>query len=267
MDAFFPDLTGLQWLLFIGAGIFTGVINTLAGSGSLITLPIFIFICGLPADVANGTNRIGVFMQSLIGIRGFQKQGQLPTAGLGWLLGPMILGAIIGAQLATQLDKTTMNYVIGGLMVFMLLVLLVNPKRWIRESAFDPTQLKKPLTLGIFFLVGLYGGFIQAGVGLFLLAGLVLLAKYDLKQANAIKLLAVAVFSIPAIIIFWQNKQIVWGFGIMMGIYQSIGAYLGVKIVSRVPNTSAWIHKLLILIVIVSASKFLGLWDLLAAFL
>lgn len=260
-ELFQTDLSLIQWFIFAFAGLLTGVINTLAGSGSLITLPIFIFICGLPADVANGTNRIGALFQSATGVRAFHKQGELHLKGIVWIAVPIVLGAALGARIAVSLDEQMMNYSIGGLMVFMLIVLLINPKRWIRETTADIQKHKRPLNLLAFFLIGVYGGFIQAGVGIFLLAGLVLLSGYSLKASNGIKLVVVFLFNIPAIYIFLSMNQIHFGYGIAMALFQSIGAYLGVKWISQIPNANVWIHRLLILIVIASAFKFLGVYS------
>ncbi len=253
------DLDWTVYALIVVAGIGTGIINTLAGSGSLVTLPMFIFLCGLPPTVANGTNRVGVLIQSLVGIRGFQKSGQLPTKYVEWLAIPAILGAILGAQAAVEMDEDMMNMAIGGLMVFMLGVLLLNPRRWIKVGEANPENSKKPLSVIVFFLIGIYGGFIQAGVGIFLLAGLVLSAKYSLTAANGVKLLLVFLFNLPAIISFIWAGQMHLGFGLLMAVFQSIGAVIGVKLVSVVPNINTWIHRLLIVIVLLSAIKFISL--------
>jgi hypothetical protein len=245
------------------AGVLTGVINTLAGSGSLITLPIFIFLGGLPAPVANGTNRIGALFQSVVGVLAFRRKGQLPPntlKSLPWLIIPAVLGAAVGAGLASSLDREQMNLTIGGLMVFMLLVLLVNPKRWISAHEPDHGRVRHPLNVAAFFLIGAYGGFIQAGVGIFLLAGLVLSAGFELKQANAIKLLIVLFFSLPALGIFFWNHQVHLGLGLSMALFQGCGTFIGVWFADRVPRANVYIHRLLIVIVVVSATKFLGLW-------
>ncbi|WNJ19461.1 sulfite exporter TauE/SafE family protein [Pontibacter sp. G13] len=258
--AFENPLDPMGWLIFVVAGIGTGVINTLAGSGSLVTLPIFMYVCGLPASVANGTNRVGVFLQSLVGVAGFKKAGNLPTEGLVWILVPSALGATLGSLIAVDLNEEIMHYAIGGLMVFMLGVLLLNPKRWIRESTFDPAKVKHPLTIGLMFLIGIYGGFLQAGVGIMLLAGLVLRAGFNLASANAVKLLAVIAFCIPALLTFWYNGQVNWLLGFLMAIFQSIGAVIGVRFVSRVPNADQWIHRLLIVVVAAAALKQFGVF-------
>ncbi len=267
MDWISVDLSTGEWLLFALAGVSSGIINTLAGSGSLITLPIFIFICGLPAPVANGTNRVGVVLQSMVGVASFRKTGLTNFGGTEWLIVPSVLGAIAGSLSAVQLNETIMNYTIGGLMVFMMFVMLINPKQWIRESNPDPAHLRKPLTILTFFVVGFYGGFIQAGVGIFLLAALVLAARYSLAEGNGIKLLLVMCFSVPALFVFFLHEQVEWALGLSMAVFQSIGALIGVRFVSRIPNANLWIHRLLILIVAVSALKFFGAWAWLWGFI
>lgn len=251
------DLSWSEYALIAVAGILVGIINTLAGSGSLITLPLLIFICGLPAPIANGTNRIGVLIQSLVGIIGFKKSGTLITTHVEWLAIPAVVGAIIGSAIAIEMNEQWMNISIGILMFVMLLVLLINPKRWIKVGEQPEGHYKKPLSVLTFFVIGIYGGFIQAGVGIFLLAGLVLSAKYSLSQANGIKLLLVFLFNLPAIISFFFAGQVHIGFGLLLAVFQSIGAVIGVRFVSRIPNANIWIHRLLILIVLASALKFL----------
>lgn len=250
------DLTLWQTVVFIIAGVFTGVINTLAGSGSLITLPIFIFFCGLPAPVANGTNRIGVLIQGGVALYGFHKTGTTNYEGSAWLLVPAIAGAIVGSRIAVEIDEEMMNYAIGGLMVFMLFVLILDPKRWIHESAVALHRNRHPLTLLAFFLIGMYGGFIQAGVGIFLLAGLVLVSRYSLTEGNGIKLLIVFAYGLPTLLLFFWYGQVHVGYGLAMAFFQSIGAWLAVRFVVHVPNANMWIHRLLIVTVAVAALKF-----------
>ncbi|MFK7971821.1 MAG: sulfite exporter TauE/SafE family protein [Bacteroidia bacterium] len=250
------DLTLWQLAIILVAGLVTGAVNTLAGSGSLVTLPIFIFLCGLPAPVANGTNRIGVILQSAVSVFNFRKHGNLPLEGVGWLLGPSIAGSLIGSLLAVDMSSTLMYRIIGGLMIFMLGIVLLKPKRWLTPGIPDPSRHRQPLTLLIFTIIGLYGGIIQAGVGIFLLSALVLRGRYNLIQANALKSLAVLVFNIPAIIVFIAHDQVHWGYGAIMAVAQMGGAVLGTRFAIRVPNAAQYIRYLLILILIAAAVKF-----------
>ena len=243
------------WILFAAAGILAGIINTLAGSGSLVTLPIFMFVCGLPPDIANGTNRVGIIFQTLVGIQGFRKSGAIDYRGSAWLFVPAVLGAILGAWLASEMSADQMRDVIGGLMVVMLFVLLINPKRWIQESDSAKRHNKNWLSIGVYFLIGVYGGFIQAGVGIFLLAAAVLVSKYSLKDGNAIKLLVILAFATPTLAIFCWHNQVHFGYGIAMAIFQSLGAVVGVRFATRVSNANLWIHRLLIVILIAASAK------------
>jgi uncharacterized membrane protein YfcA len=261
------DLELSQLIIIAIAGILTGIINTLAGSGSLITLPIFIFLCGLDAQVANGTNRVGVLVQTIVAIFTFRKHGNLPLKGVGWLLLAIVPGAILGAWLSTQLSNDALYQAIGFLMVFMLFIIFLKPKRWLKPSGASVQNNKKPLTLAVFFIIGVYGGFIQAGVGIFLIAGLVLMTNYDLVKGNGVKLLLVAVFSIPALLYFQSQGLIHWEYGLIMAAAQAIGAYIGAIFANRFPKANVYIRYLLILIVIASASKFFGIYDWILSFL
>lgn len=251
------DLDLLTLSIILVAGLVTGVINTLAGSGSLVTLPIFIFLCGLPPTVANGTNRIGVLVQSAVAVLTFRKHGNLPLDGVIWLIGPAVLGAIGGSQVAVELNEDAMNLAIGFLMVFMLGVLFIKPARWLKPKGSGEVDPRRWLNLPIFFLIGFYGGFIQAGVGIFLLAALVMVSGYDLVKANGIKLLAVFIFNIPALINFLAHDQVNWYYGLIMAAAQAVGALIGARFANRYPHANVWIRWLLIIIVVASAAKFL----------
>ena len=251
----------LQLTIFIAAGILTGIINTLAGSGSLVTLPIFMEICGLPATVANGTNRVGVLLQTGIAIKTFHKHGNLNLNGVHWLLIPAAIGAFIGSRLAVDIDDHMMELMIGGLMVLMLGVLFLKPKRWLKAYEAGEIDNRRPLNLLLYFVLGLYGGFIQAGVGIFLLAALVLGSRYDLVRANGVKSLVVLVFAIPSLFNFILANQVNWKYGLMMGAAQMLGAWLGARFANRYPKADVYIRYLLIAIVVIAATKFLGVLD------
>ena len=251
------DLSPLEFLLFAVAGVGTGIINTLAGSGSLVTLPIFIFLCGLPAPIANGTNRIGVMVQSAVGVAAFRNMKATDYRGSAWIVVPAVAGAILGSRIAVDLNEEAMNTALGILMVLMLVVLTVRPERWIHEGSFHPDRNKAPLTMLVFFAIGIYGGFIQAGVGILLMAGLVLLSGYSLSATNGIKLLIVFAYGIPTLIVFYMQGQVHLAYGLLMAGFQGIGALLAAKFVVKVPHANVWIHRLLILIVAASAAKFL----------
>ena len=153
-------------------GFVSGFINTLAGSGSLVTLPLLI-VLGLPANVANGTNRIGILVQTVVSVATFHRRRALQPFGTTAIVLPAVVGAAVGAELAVDLDEAVLRRTIGALMLVMLAVVLLRPRRWLEVRADrDPASLW--LRVPLFFAIGVYGGFIQAGVGIFLLAVLVI---------------------------------------------------------------------------------------------
>ncbi len=254
----------MEWyiyLLVIAAGTLAGFINTLAGNGSLITLPLLIFL-GLPANVANGTNRIAILMQTATSVARYRKTGQLDFRHGLILAIPAVIGGVIGAQVAVSINEQLLRLIIGILMVVMLALLFARPKRWLqgREELISNRPGLGQMTA--LFFVGLYGGFIQVGVGVFLLAALVLGVGYGLKgMANPIKNLVILCFTILALLVFVLNGQVEWVVGIVLGIGNMIGAWVAVRIpAQRYANHIRW---LLIVMVAASAVKLLGLWDFL----
>lgn len=217
----------MDWNLLIlaGIGFAAGFINTLAGSGSLITLPFLMFL-GLPANVANGTNRIAILLQNVVAVGSFKQQKVFTFKEGIWYSLPAVIGAIIGAQIAVELNEKIMEYVIGGLLVFMFFFLMFKPGAWIKEKALDVRAKPTVLQFFLLFIIGLYGGFIQAGVGLFILAGLVLCVGFDLVKANAIKLFIVLMYTIFALAIFIINDMVDWKFGLILAAGNMIGAFV-----------------------------------------
>ncbi|MDH5506749.1 MAG: sulfite exporter TauE/SafE family protein [Anaerolineae bacterium] len=254
----------MAWYLYpliIISGFIAGFINTLAGSGSLVTLPVLIFL-GLPANIANGTNRVAIIFQNIIGASGFHHNKLLDTKGAIYLGIPAIIGSLIGAQIAVQINETILRAVIGWLMLAMLFVILLRPKRWLHGKLEFLKSRPNWLTNLIFFLIGIYGGFIQAGVGIFLLAGLVLGVGYDLVRANAVKVGIVLLLTFAALFVFVINQQVNWGIGFILAIGNMVGAWTGTRVAAE--KGAAWVRRLLIIIVAVSGANLLGLFKMLS---
>jgi uncharacterized membrane protein YfcA len=242
----------------IVAGFLAGFINTVAGSGSLITLPLLIFL-GLPASVANGTNRVGVLFQNVVAMGSFRKSGVLDLRGAVLLSLPAMVGSVIGAQIAVNLDEEMMRKAIGVVMVLMLFVIVLRPNRWLEGKLEVMAGLPNWRNLLIFFVIGVYGGFIQAGVGIFLLAGLVLGVGYNLVRANAVKIVIVLLFTVTSLLIFARNDQVDWGIGLVLSIGNMLGAWIAARM--SIQRGAAWVHRLLIIVVIFSAASLLGVFE------
>lgn len=253
----------MEWYLYplaILAGIVAGVINTLAGSGSLVTLPMLVFL-GLPSNVANATNRVGVVLQNIVGITTFQRSGRLNLSNSAWLVLATLPGAVAGAWLASNLGKAEMDRIIGVIMVVMLFVILLEPEKWLRQHSAVQEGRPSIWILLLFVGIGFYGAFIQASVGILILAAMVLGMNYSLAHANAIKLMIVLVVTAVALVIFINQGLIHWGFGLLMAVGQSIGAWGAARFATRAPNANVWTRRLLIAVVVVSIFQFFGLLD------
>ncbi|MGE0078843.1 MAG: sulfite exporter TauE/SafE family protein [Bacteroidales bacterium] len=242
------------YLVVVLAGAAAGFINTLAGSGSLLTLPLLIFM-GLPANVANGTNRIGILLQSVVAVGSFKQNKVFEWRDGIWLTIPAGIGALVGAWVAVDLNEQLMNRIIGGLLVFMFFVILLKPEKWLGNSNSENPIKVTPLRILIFLLIGFYGGFIQAGVGFFLLTGLVLGAGMNLLKANAIKVLVTLVFTVLALVIFIVNNQVDYLLGLILGAGNMLGAWIATRV--AVKQGTKFIRWFLLGTVLVFALKLL----------
>lgn len=252
----------LEWYLYlavIGAGFAAGFINTLAGSGSLITLPLLIFI-GLPATVANATNRVGVLLQNVVSTGSFHQQKVLDWKYGLMLSAPAVVGSYIGALIAVDLNEDLMRRAIGVVMVVMLFVILFKPDRWLKGRPEGARRYPNLLEILIFFGLGVYGGFIQAGVGVFILSGLVLASGYDLVRANAIKVLIILMVTAMAMAVFAANSLVNWGMGLLLAAGNMIGALVASRL--AVKSGARFIRWLLIAVVVVSSLDLLGVFKL-----
>jgi uncharacterized membrane protein YfcA len=212
-------------VLLIAAGIFVGFINTLAGGGSVITLSLLILL-GLPANIANGTNRVSIFFQTLSSVGSFSRQKMFSSKKVFWLAIPATLGSILGAWVAIDVNVKVIEKAIAIAMVVMVFFLFYKPSKWLKEN---PVLLLDPLKwyhFLIFFAVGVYGGFIQVGVGYLLLISLVLGVGFDLVKANAAKNLIVFLYAIFALAVFLIDGQVNYLYGLILSIGSVTGALL-----------------------------------------
>jgi len=240
--------------LLFAAGILAGFTNTLAGGGSLLVLPIMIFL-GIPSPVANATNRVALLFQNITGTIRFKQSGKLEVKPIIHITIAAICGSIIGSIFAVKINSELFDKILG--FVFILILLLMfkpKPKSGNRKS------LPKLVEIIIFFGVGLYGGFIQAGVGFIFLATLNLIENYNLVKANAVKVFIVLCYTVFAVIVFAINGMILWKYGLLLAIGNSIGAWLGVNF--AVKKGEKFVRVVLTIAVIVSCLKLFGIFKL-----
>jgi uncharacterized membrane protein YfcA len=249
----------MEYILILAAGLAAGFINTVAGGGSLITLPILIFM-GLPSATANGTNRIALMAQNISAIANFKRKGFFYPK-LVFLLGlPAIIGSIIGSNIAVNLPDEIFNKTLGIVMIFVLILIVIRPeKKFLKNHEFEELIGKrKIISLIVFFFIGIYGGFIQAGVGFILIVSLSLITGLSLVKINSIKVAIIAMYTVSALIIFIINGNVDWGLGILLAIGNSTGAYLGSNF--SVKKGDKYIQAVITIAVVVMAGKLWGFW-------
>ena len=213
-----------EGILLVVVGFFAGIINTLAGGGSLFTLPVLIFL-GLPPAIANGTNRIAIVVQSLGGALGYRSKG-VHTFPFPIYLGIIAsIGAVIGAQIALKVDGALFNRILAVIMLIVGFLILIRRK----SLALNLTErLKgKYLIYSIlgFFVIGIYGGFINAGIGIVIMLFLNRLNRLSLVKTNATKVLVVMIYSAVALTLFAYNDAVNWKLGSLMALGTLFGAW------------------------------------------
>mgnify|MGYP006141954169 FL=1 len=214
----------LQYGLLIIVGMLAGVINTLAGGGSLLTLPVLIFM-GLPPNVANATNRIGIAFQALIGTAGYRSKGVSNFPFNIYLGISALIGSLIGAQIAVDIKGETFNKLLAIIMLFVVAVIVFKPKA---SSLQLPERLTgKYLFYAIigFFFIGIYGGFINAGIGFVIILFLNNVNRLSLMKTNVTKVSLVFIYTCGALALFAYNGKVDWSTGFVLAIGTSMGAW------------------------------------------
>lgn len=204
----------------------------------MLALPALMLL-GLPADIANGTNRLAVVTQTIAGVAGFHAEGKLELRSVPAIALPTIAGAILGATAAALwLPREWVKPALLATMVLMATVMLVAPRALAPTDGAPQSLRERPVAALGLFAAGVYGGFVQAGVGFVLLAVLGGLLRYDLVRANALKLACVLAFGLASLAIFVAADQVDWAPAVVLALATVVGARLGVRFAINVrPGT------------------------------
>ncbi|GJM30933.1 MAG: UPF0721 transmembrane protein [Cyclobacteriaceae bacterium] len=234
-------------LIVVTAGIVAGFLNVVAGGGSLITLPLLIFL-GLPSAVANATNRIAIVGQNIFAVAGFQSKG-IGSWPYSLYIGiSALLGAIIGAKIAVDIEDKLFNRILSIVMILVAVAIMLRP---LKSSGDQEERLdRKHQILGIisFFGVGIYGGFIQAGVGFIMIPLLTGINRFSLVKTNSVKVFVALIYSLAALSVFIVEDVLNWGVGLTLALGNAIGGWLGSR--WSVAKGDVWIRRVLIVAII-----------------
>ena len=210
-----------------GTGLVAGFLNVMAGGGSLITLPLLIFL-GLPVAAANGTNRVAILVQNLVAVGSFRRQGYSDFRA-GFAFGAATIpGAIAGAFVAVRVGEATFRALLAAVLALAMFGMLF-PKRRKEGDGAPPDRARVSAFLG-FFGIGFYGGFIQAGVGFLLMLVLHQLLRIDLVRTNMYKVLIILIFSLPALAVFVGTGNVVWVIAVALAAGNALGAIVATRV-------------------------------------
>ncbi len=241
-----------ETILLILVGFIAGIINTLAGGGSLLTLPVLIFL-GLPPSVANGTNRIAIFIQMLVGTAGFKSKGVSSFPFSIYMGISALAGSLIGARIAVDIKGGTFNKILSFVMIAVVLIIVFKPKLKTKDLIEKTTG--KHLWIGCiaFFFFGIYGGFINAGLGFIMILFLHYVHKLSLIKSNATKAVVISIYMAGAIVIFIINDKINWSVGLTMAIGNALGAWFSSRF--SVNKGDKFVKIFLVVVVVIMAVK------------
>ncbi|MCK5915802.1 MAG: TSUP family transporter [Deltaproteobacteria bacterium] len=240
----------LQYLLLFLVGLVAGCLNVIAGGGSFLTIPLLIFM-GLPPVVANGTNRVGILCQNITASYSFQRHKVVDWRYVRWATVPAVIGALIGSKVAVTISDEMFKNILAVLMITVTLWTLWDPLKKRLDSEEEKPFNRTALTIGFFF-VGIYGGFVQAGVGFMVLAATTM-AGLDLVKGNAVKVLSILAYTVISLAIFAFEGKVNWGLGLILACGTMLGSQIGVHL--TVLKGHKWIKKVVTVTVIIMAIK------------
>lgn len=243
-----------HYVLLLGVGVIAGTLNVIAGGGTLLALPVMIFL-GLPPSVANGTNRVAILVQNIGAVWGFHRHRIVDWSWLVLAAVPVLIGAAFGTWAAILIDDAAFRRVLAGVMVAVAVWTLWDPlkHRPVGDTmrAAETAQGRAGLFLA-FLVVGVYGGFVQAGIG-FLILAVVTIAGMNLVRGNALKVLLVLTYTPLSLALFAASGKVDWGLGVALAAGNFIGAHVGVHL--TVLKGHAWIKRVVTITVIIFAIR------------
>ncbi|MEE2769240.1 MAG: sulfite exporter TauE/SafE family protein [Actinomycetota bacterium] len=239
-------------LLLVVGGLAAGVVNTLAGGGSLITVPLLV-LAGAPGNVANGSNRIGILASNLSAIAAFRRLGVSGVSQAVRVLVPVAIGSLIGALAISRLADETFERVFGVIMIPFLLLSVRPPK----AEAVGEQSWSGIFTMLVFLGVGLYGGAFQAGIGILLTVALAR-SGMDLVVANSVKVVVILMVTVFALPVFLLSGRVDWGPALVLAAGFAVGGAFGAQI--TVTGGARLIRRVMILAVLALSGRLLGLY-------
>ena len=242
-------MTLLEALLLVAGGLFAGIINTVAGGGSTLTVPLLV-LAGVPGNAANGSNRVGVIVSNVTAATSFRRLGVDGFSHAGPVLVPVVAGSLVGSLAISRLADDAFETVFGLVMIPLIILSIRKP-----QFRTDGARWSRTTTTVVFFGIGIYGGAIQAGVGLVLLAALTR-SGFDLVMANSMKVIVIFALTATALPVFISQGDIRWLPALILAAGFAAGGWLGAH--AAVKGGERFIRVVMVVASIALAAKLLG---------
>lgn len=250
------DFSPLHYSILVLAGGASGFINTVAGGGSFLTLPALMLL-GMPADVANATNRPSVLAQSVSTVAGFHAAGRFDTRAATWILGISSAGVMAGALAANWIPADYLKPILLGSMVIIATLMFFKPDLVLPPRDVPVlTVMDRPISVLWLVLTGFYGGLIQGGIGFLSLMVLCGVLHYDLTRANGMKIAISGISGILPLLVFLFAGKILWVPAMVLAVAAVIGSRIGVRFAITAKQETLRVI-LFVTVVIVTIAAFL----------
>ncbi|MBR8537218.1 sulfite exporter TauE/SafE family protein [Carboxylicivirga sediminis] len=241
----------VNYVILVLAGVGAGFINVVAGGGSLITLPLMIFL-GLPPAIANGSNRIALLAQNIVAVSNFKAKNVSPGK-FGVVLGCIaLMGAVIGAHIAVDIPAKLFNRILSVVMMVVAILMAFNPSYQSLQGE-NLSKNRRIVAYLAFFLIGIYGGFLHAGIGFIMMLALVKINGFSLVKTNSLKVTVALIYTVAALGVFIYEGMIDWKAGSILAIGSATGGWLGSHF--SVNKGDKWIKRIVLAAIVLMAIK------------
>ncbi|MBL7847825.1 MAG: sulfite exporter TauE/SafE family protein [Cyclobacteriaceae bacterium] len=240
-----------EYLLITGVGFLAAFMNTVGGGGSLFSVPILTFL-GLPITMANATSRVAILFQNIFAVVGFKSKGVALPWPYSLYLGLSSLGGgIMGSMLASRVADEVFTKIFVGIMFFSVFLIVYDP---FKSKGAEKLDTKSQIIGSIFFFfLGIYGGFVQAGIGFMVIAVLSLVNRLNLVTSNYVKVFAAIVYTGVSVIVFGIEGKIMWNIGLVLAVGHALGGWYASR--WSVSAGEVWIKRVMIASIIAMAIK------------
>jgi uncharacterized protein len=228
----------MQIILLGLAGIAAGTINSVVGSGTLVTFPVLLAF-GYPPVTANVSNTIGLVPGSFAGAWGYRDRLVGQRANIVWLGTASVLGGVVGAALLLTLPASTFDAIVPGFIAVGLVATVFQPRLRARlQRRTRSTHRSSAVTALAVFGSGVYGGYFGAGQGILLLGILGVALAQDLQRTNGLKNLLAGLVNGVAGVYFVSTVHVQWEPSAVIALTSVLGALLGSRYGKRLrPST------------------------------